>query len=223
MWRSQNMDAAAWAAWLDTLLAQGERMAACWGHFSWNRISGQVSWAPCPGAGPSPTMLRLKLGEMFPAQERGTRLGARLDHTQEMVPDLDLLLWWINLKCSSWKNFWRGIPLSLLPVAPTPLTPDLHHSGLSLVQDKSSFMCLSFCLNFLQPFPCIPIGTLLQSGLNHPRGSNIQPKTLGNWNSANKNWTSQHGHFSLLKGGLHYLLVAPEGQAGLLLSACFLI
>lgn len=58
---------AAWAAWFDTLLAWGERGAACWGYFSWNRISEQVSWVPCPG--PSPAMLRLKLGEIFPMQE----------------------------------------------------------------------------------------------------------------------------------------------------------
>lgn len=114
------MDIAAWAAWLDTLLAQGERRAACWGHFSWNGISGQVSWKPCPGSGPSPAMLRLELGEIFPTQRRGTRLGARLDHTQKMVPDLCLLLWWMNLKCSSWKNSWRGIPLALYPTHPRP-------------------------------------------------------------------------------------------------------
>lgn len=115
------------------------------------------------------------------------------------------------------------IPGGEFPWHCIPLIPDLHHCGLPLLQGKTSFMGLSFCLNFLQPFPSISMGVLLQSGLNHPRGCNIQPKTLSKWNSANKNWTSQHGHFSLLKGGLHYLLVAPEGQAGLLLSACFLI
>lgn len=220
------MAVAAWAAWLDTLLAQGERRAACWGHFSWNRISGQVSWAPWPGAGPCPTMLRLKLGELFPTQGRcflHRKEGTKLDHTQKMVPDLGLMFWQMNLKCSSWKNFWMEIVLEILS----------HFNLWFLSHSSQSFTTVGF--PFFNPvlyrfaFLAEPSATLafpwepsFSQGSYTPEAPIFNPKHC-NCNSANKNWTSQHGHFCLLKGGLHYLLVAPEGQAGLLLSACFLI
>lgn len=151
---------AAWAAWFDILLAQGERGAACWGYFSWNRISEQST-------------LSRSLSSHAEA-----KTGGDISYAGEqsyITPRRWCLIWvwWMNLKCSSWNNFWREILLGLQPVAPTPLAPDLHHCGLSFLQDKTSFMALSFWLNFLQPFPWIPS---FSQGSTTPEAPIFNPK-----------------------------------------------
>lgn len=166
----------------------------------------------------------LKLREMFPTQERGTRLGAEPDQTKKVDPDLGLL--WLSCCPSnaaaeevSGRNLSWHCNLWLLSHS-SPLHPDLHHRGLSLQQGTSTrenamsgfFFLADLSATFSLGSHESPPSSLsaLGQGSTTPGAPVLKPRHWATGVLQTVIGQTGSGHFAPMKEGLCYPLVAPR-------------